>query len=567
MNKNKMEEFDEEIISKREYEESRNEINQLTRMINSYMCLEPARLHYQKGLHLCAISNYAEALQSFNEATQHDKNHADSFYQKGEILRTFLKDSKAAVKELDEAIRINPSYIKAYDTRGYALMDLCRYEDAVESFDQIIKINLEKGHKLPPLSFEEAIRQPESFYSLNLLESTFSNGYEGKASALKKLGKWEDVLKCYDHLIKHQPGSEHHSHKRGEALSALGRQNEAIECFDKALTIQPTNPFFLYSKGIALAKLGHTTKVEEFYNKILEYESELTSKASTYYQKGHAMDILGDKEAAIENFDLAIKNSPNYYQAYKEKGIVLYSLADTENALDCFNKATDINPDYVDGYICQRAVLSQLGKYSKAIICSNKIIKINPNDATAYNNKGWYLSKLGDHKSALECINQSLEINPNTANTYHSKGFALSASGNQKEAIESFNKALEIDSKLVEAYSDKGKSYVILKQYSRAVECFDKALAINCNFSEAHDRKIQAITLQSGTKSILENQWYGEVKGEILKFKNFKELRIQEEQYRGMFKYLQPRHFLFIREHIYDTESEILANLDIKYQD
>ena len=47
-----------------------------------------------------------------------------SYYQKGDILRTFLKDSKTAVRVLDEAIRINPNYVEAYNTRGYALMDL-----------------------------------------------------------------------------------------------------------------------------------------------------------------------------------------------------------------------------------------------------------------------------------------------------------------------------------------------------------------------------------------------------------------------------------------------------------
>jgi len=558
------EEDDDNFMDKSSYQEHIKEINHLTYMINSNMYSNTAQLYYEKGMNLFLIGNYSEAVQCFNNATKINNNHADSYYQKGEILRTFLKDSKAAVIELDEAIRINPNYVEAYSTKGYALMDLCRYGDAAESFDQIIRINLEMGHKLPPISFEEAVRKQVMW---NPLQLTRSNGYEGKASALKKLGKWEEVLECYDQLIKHQPGSEHHHHNRGQALSALGRYNEAVECFDKALNIQPINPFFLWSKGITLANLGNRIKVEEFYNNILESESEFSCKASTYLQKGIAMNILGDKEAAIENFNLAIKDSPDYYQAYKAKGLVLNSLEDKKNALDCFNKATKINPDYVDAYHCQGSILSELGQYWEAIKCCNKIIKINPNDAVAYNNKGWYLSKLGDHESALECINHSLEINSNSAHTHHSKGFALSALGMQKEAIESFNKALGIDAKLVEAYSDKGKSCLLLKNYSLAIECFDKALAINDNYSEAYDGKIQAMKTQSETQGFLKNKWYGEVKGEILKFKNFQELKIQEEQHKGMFKYLQPKNFSYILEHMDDTESEILGNLDIEYQD
>ena len=137
----------------------------------------------------------------------------------------------------------------------------------------------------------------------------------------------------------------------------------------------------------------------------------------------------------------------------------------------------------------------------------------------------------------------------------------------QKEAIESFNKALELDSKLVEAHSNKGKSCLLLKNYSLAIECFDKALDLNDNYSEAYDGKIQAIKTQSETQGFLKNKWYGEVKGEISKFKNFQELKIQEEQYNGMFKYLQPKNFSYILEHMDDTESEILGNLDMEYQD
>jgi len=49
--------------------------------------------------------------------------------------------------------------------------------------------------------------------------------------------------------------------------------------------------------------------------------------------------------------------------------------------------------------------------------------------------------------------------------------------------------------------------------------------------------------MQSESQNLLKNKWYGEVKGEILKFKNFQELNIQEKQYKGMFKYLKLKHF------------------------
>lgn len=74
------------------------------------------------------------------------------------------------------------------------------------------------------------------------------------------------------------------------------------------------------------------------------------------------MNILGDKVEAIRNFDLAIQNSPDYYQAYHRKGLILISLGEKMKALDCFNKAIKINPDYIEAYYAKGLVLSELGQ-------------------------------------------------------------------------------------------------------------------------------------------------------------------------------------------------------------
>jgi hypothetical protein len=58
-------------------------------------------------------------------------------------------------------------------------MDLRRYKEAAESFDKIIKINLEMRHKS---SIEEEAKIQAMLIPLNLTRST---GYEEKAMALK----------------------------------------------------------------------------------------------------------------------------------------------------------------------------------------------------------------------------------------------------------------------------------------------------------------------------------------------------------------------------------------------
>lgn len=69
----------------------------------------------------------------------------------------------------------------------------------------------------------------------------------------------------------------------------------------------------MHTRSITLAKSGNRAATEDSYNKMLQSKSEFMDNASIYLQKGFAMDLLGDKEAALQNFNLAIKDSPDYY--------------------------------------------------------------------------------------------------------------------------------------------------------------------------------------------------------------------------------------------------------------
>lgn len=58
-------------------------------------------------------------------------------------------------------------------------------------------------------------------------------------------------------------------------------------------------------------------------------------------------------------------------------------------------------------------------------------------------------------------------------------------------------------------------------------------------------------------KGLEQGKLKGEIKGEISKFKNFQELKLQEEQYKDMFKHLKPVDWKYIQEHTGDTESQL----------
>lgn len=414
-----------------------------------------ADLHYRKGILYFLLEDYRESLKCFDDAINLKQDYAEAYYQKGEIFRSHINDSKKAVEVLDKAIEINSNYAKAYDLRGFALMDLEDYHAAVESFDHVIRINLETKHKFSPVSFD-------------LLELDHPNGYGAKALALEKLEEWEKILECYNKLLEYQPGSAHHNHGKGKALSKLERYQEAIEYFNISLKIQPNNPLFLESNGLALAHLGDRESVENNYNRLLKLASTTFNGCDHvfYFQKGIAMKTLGNKISALE----------------------------------CFEKAISIKYDYTYAYLHKLLILEEEAEYSKAVQCVSELIRIEPNNADFYNSKGWWLSKLGEHNDALEYINKSLSLDPKNSNTYHSKGFTLSALGRYGEAIEYFNEAIKIDINCKDAHEDKQKAIKALDDIgSDYLLCQEKDIRKE---GEATGIKIGKIDL---VKNMLEN--------------------------------------------------------------
>ena len=57
----------------------------------------------------------------------------------------------------------------------------------------------------------------------------FSKGF-----ALYELGRYEEAIECYDKAIELDPDYADAWKHKGDALYELGRYEEAIECYDKA---------------------------------------------------------------------------------------------------------------------------------------------------------------------------------------------------------------------------------------------------------------------------------------------------------------------------------------------
>jgi len=112
---------------------------------------------------------------------------------------------------------------KAWQEKGVVFFNLGMYEEALQAFDQAIKLS------------------PKN-----------ADNFNSKGVALAQLGKYSEAIKCFDKAIGLKPLFPVPWINKAEALHALGKYQDAIKASDKAIGLDPKYAMAWYSKGLIL---------------------------------------------------------------------------------------------------------------------------------------------------------------------------------------------------------------------------------------------------------------------------------------------------------------------------
>jgi tetratricopeptide (TPR) repeat protein len=128
---------------------------------------------------------------------------------------------------------------------GIKLLNSNEYERAISSFDQALA------------SDTTMIRQSDA-----LLYT-----YQGKSYALIQLNKYEDAVMTLDEGLKIYPKDFMLWNNKGYALYNLGKYPDALKSYDTALSIDQNYTPSLVNKGDTLYKMGRFTDAVDAYSK------------------------------------------------------------------------------------------------------------------------------------------------------------------------------------------------------------------------------------------------------------------------------------------------------------
>ncbi len=141
-----------------------------------------------------------------------------------------------------------------------------------------------------------------------------------------------------------------------------------------------------------------------------EYMLKLTPNAAPlHYELGYALQLNGEFDQAISQYNKTLQINPNYVRAHNNLGIMLLKQGKSEEAINHFRQAIQRKPRFFKSYYNLGTALLEQGDFVEAISYFRQAIQINPRFFESYNNLAWVLATHPDPKlrDALEAIELS----------------------------------------------------------------------------------------------------------------------------------------------------------------
>ena len=364
------------------------------------------------------------------------------YLEKG-VTHSRKKQFEDAIKAYNNAIKLDPNNISAYNGKGNAYDDLKMYKEAIKAYNMAIK-----------------------------LDPNNTLAYINKGIALKNQDKHDEALKLYDLAIKINPYDTKAFNCKGNALDDLKKFREAIKNYDISIKINPNDPAVHINKGISLYHFEKYEEAIKSFNHAIKLDP---NDIFAYINKGKSLKNLKKYQDAIKSYDIAIKLNPQDPSSYNNKGNALDDLKQYKEAIKSYDIAIKLNPKDYSAYINKGIAYKKQKKFDDAIKSYNKAIKTNPNNPLAYNCKGNTLDDLKQYKEAIESYDIAIKLNPNEASVYINKGIALKNQKLYEEAIKAYNIAIKLDPNDALAFANRGNLKLNMNKNSEALEDLKKS--------------------------------------------------------------------------------------------
>ena len=305
----------------------------------------------------------SEALRDCDEAIRLNPRFVWAYEARG-MLREYEGKTDLAFADYSEAIRLDPNATEALRRRGLILLARNELDKAIADLKEAIRTKpndaqLHVALGEAQLRADDASGATASFDSAIRIDPSSSGAYSRRADAHASRGLWQkaqrdkaqaDLLRIHDKERQRvRDGASDTVDRaslmlRGNAAVDTGQYDLAIECYDKFLSANPgvSEAAVAYmNRGNAYSEKGELEQAVRDYERAMHLDPKL---AGPYNNRATIHLEKGDFDAVIADCTTALKLNPRHGQAYLNRALAYTRKKEDSQAIRDLQKAIELEP-------------------------------------------------------------------------------------------------------------------------------------------------------------------------------------------------------------------------------
>lgn len=395
--------------------------------------------------------DYQSTLQIAGALIRADREDYIGLYMRSKAHH-YLGDLEEEIKDLREALKLDPGSILLNRTYGEILWQAELFDEARHHLTQVFKV-----------------REDATY-------TTFH-----RARILMDLGDLITAKKLLMKASREAPGSTL-NHLMGELALKMGSPEEAGEYFRKASRQNPSS--LIYELALAEFELlsGDRQIAEARYRKILGMNPEW---ALAYPRLAILMAERGDIEPALRLLREGMGYCPEYPELYTTYFSLPHSMEELQDWECRFRERIDLDPQNSSFHFSLALVLTLQGSLQDAMEELERAYLISPESTHSVE----YLCRLHmmekDAEKALVVLRVALKKNLRSSRLYFLEGMCWKSLGNAARAKESFSRASQHDPLFPYSLVSRGHLHLLKGEPAEAENQARAALQYNGLFGPA----------------------------------------------------------------------------------
>ena len=252
-------------------------VNACTRILSAANLPNDVKVfgHHHLGVGLLLQDNFDRAIVEFNEALRIDPTFVKSLNSRGNAWRG-KGDLDNAIADYNEAIRLDPNFAFPYNGRASAFLNKGELDRAVDDYSQVIR-----------------------------LDPTLAAPYSNRAQAWRGKGDFDRALADADEGLRRDPKNPTIFAMRGEIWRMKGDLARALADQDQAVRLDPRSALPYLTRGDTYRYKGDFARALSDYNGALRVSSDyipaFVGRGLTYEKQGNLAGARAEYEKALNS--------------------------------------------------------------------------------------------------------------------------------------------------------------------------------------------------------------------------------------------------------------------------